>query len=89
MQQILTTAFLQNENVRNYIEEGIKSEKAVDFLVKNAKMKQDKEKGGAIFKIYSFFMTINLIQHLLYYEEREKKYVREKQFSTLCCRTNK
>ena len=32
-------AFLQNENVRNYIEEGIKSEKAVDFLVKNAKMK--------------------------------------------------
>ena len=32
-------AFLQNENVRNYIEEGIKSEKAVDFLVRNAKMK--------------------------------------------------
>ena len=32
-------AFLQNENVRKYIEEGIKSEKAVDFLVKNAKMK--------------------------------------------------
>ena len=31
--------FLKNENVRNYIEEGIKSEKAVDFLVKNAKMK--------------------------------------------------
>ncbi len=31
--------FLKNENVRNYIEDGIKSEKAVDFLVKNAKMK--------------------------------------------------
>ena len=31
--------FLKNENVRNYIEEGIKSEKAIDFLVKNAKMK--------------------------------------------------
>ncbi len=31
--------FLKNENVRNYIEEGIKSEKAIEFLVKNAKMK--------------------------------------------------
>ena len=31
--------FIQNENVRKYIEEGIKSEKAIDFLVKNAKMK--------------------------------------------------
>ena len=31
--------FLKNENVRNYIEDGIKNEKAVDFLVKNAKMK--------------------------------------------------
>ncbi len=31
--------FIQNENVRKYIEEGIKSEKALDFLVKNAKMK--------------------------------------------------
>ena len=29
----------KNENVRNYIKEGIKSEKAVEFLVKNAKMK--------------------------------------------------
>ena len=31
--------FIQNENVRKYIEEGIKSEKAIEFLVKNAKMK--------------------------------------------------
>ncbi len=31
--------FIQNENVRKYIEEGIKSEKALEFLVKNAKMK--------------------------------------------------
>ena len=31
--------FLKNENVRNYIQEGLKSEKAIDFLVKNAKMK--------------------------------------------------
>ena len=29
----------QNENVKNYIKQGIESEKAVDFLVKNAKMK--------------------------------------------------
>ena len=32
--------FLKNENVRNYIKEGIESEKAIDFLVKNAKMKK-------------------------------------------------
>ena len=29
----------KNENIKNYIEQGIKSEKAVEFLVKNAKMK--------------------------------------------------
>ena len=32
-------AFLQNENVRNYIKQGLESEKAIDFLVKNAKTK--------------------------------------------------
>ena len=32
--------FLKNENVRNYLKEGIESEKAIDFLVKNAKMKK-------------------------------------------------
>ncbi len=31
--------FLKNENVRNYIKQGITSEKAIDFLVKNAKIK--------------------------------------------------
>ena len=31
--------FLKNENVRNYIKEGLASEKAMDFLVANAKMK--------------------------------------------------
>lgn len=31
--------FLKNENVRNYIKEGLASEKAVDFLVENAKIK--------------------------------------------------
>ena len=31
--------FLKNENVRNYIKEGITSEKAIEFLVKNAKIK--------------------------------------------------
>ncbi len=31
--------FLKNENVRNYIEEGIKSEKAIKLLVDNAKIK--------------------------------------------------
>ena len=31
--------FLKNENVRNYIKENINSEKAIDFLVKNAKIK--------------------------------------------------
>lgn len=31
--------FLKNENVRNYIKEGLTSEKAMDFLVSNAKMK--------------------------------------------------
>ncbi len=29
----------QNENIKNYIKQGIESEKAVEFLVKNAKMK--------------------------------------------------
>ncbi len=32
-------AFMKNENVRNYIKEGMQSEKAIDFLVKNAKIK--------------------------------------------------
>ncbi len=31
--------FLKNENIRSYIEEGMKSEKAIEFLVKNAKIK--------------------------------------------------
>ncbi len=31
--------FLKNENVRKYIKEGLASEKALEFLVKNAKMK--------------------------------------------------
>ena len=31
--------FIKNENVRNYIKEGLESEKAIDFLVKNAKIK--------------------------------------------------
>ena len=32
--------FLKNENVRSYIKEGLKSEKAIEFLVENAKMKK-------------------------------------------------
>ena len=32
--------FLKNENVRKYIKEGLTSEKAMDFLVENAKMKK-------------------------------------------------
>ena len=32
--------FMKNENVANYIKEGIKSEKAIEFLVKNAKFKK-------------------------------------------------
>ncbi len=31
--------FLKNENVKNYIKQGIESEKAIDFLVENAKIK--------------------------------------------------
>lgn len=31
--------FLKNENVKKYIKEGLASEKAIDFLVKNAKIK--------------------------------------------------
>ena len=31
--------FLKNENVRNYNKQGLESEKAIDFLVKNAKIK--------------------------------------------------
>ena len=31
--------FLKNENVKNYIKQGLESEKAIDFLVKNAKTK--------------------------------------------------
>ena len=33
------TEFMQNENVKKYIKSGIESEKALDFLVKNAKIK--------------------------------------------------
>ena len=32
--------FMKNENVANYIKEGIKSEKAINFLVENAKFKK-------------------------------------------------
>lgn len=35
--------FMQNENVRNYIKSGIESEKALDFLVKNAKFTKAKK----------------------------------------------
>ena len=31
--------FLKNENVKNYIKQGLESEKAIDFLVENAKIK--------------------------------------------------
>ena len=31
--------FMKNENIRNYIKQGIESEKAIDFLVENAKIK--------------------------------------------------
>ena len=31
--------FLENENVKKYIKNGLESEKALEFLVKNAKMK--------------------------------------------------
>ncbi len=31
--------FLKNENVRNYIKQGLESEKAIEFLVENAKIK--------------------------------------------------
>ena len=34
--------FLKNENVRNYIKDGLTAEKAMDFLVENAKMKKSK-----------------------------------------------
>ena len=30
---------MKNENVKNYIKQGIESEKAMDFLVENAKIK--------------------------------------------------
>ncbi len=33
---------LKNENVRNYIKSGLESEKALEFLVKNAKIKKNK-----------------------------------------------
>ena len=32
--------FMKNENVANYIKQGIESEKALEFLVKNAKIKK-------------------------------------------------
>ena len=31
--------FKNNENIKTYLKQGILNEKAVDFLVKNAKMK--------------------------------------------------
>ena len=31
--------FMKNENVKNYIKQGITSEKAMNFLVENAKIK--------------------------------------------------
>ena len=36
--------FLKNENVRNYLKEGLKSEKAIEFLIENANIKAKKEK---------------------------------------------
>ena len=36
--------FLKNENVRNYIKQGLESEKAIDFLVDNAKIKKASSK---------------------------------------------
>ena len=35
-----------NENLKDYIKEGIESEKAIDFIVKNAKIKWSKKKLG-------------------------------------------
>ena len=32
--------FMENENVRKYIKSGLESEKALEFLVKNAKIKK-------------------------------------------------
>ena len=32
--------FMENENVKKYIKSGLESEKALEFLVKNAKMKK-------------------------------------------------
>ena len=31
--------FLKNQNIRNYIKQGLESEKAIDFIVSNAKIK--------------------------------------------------
>ena len=36
--------FLKNENVRKYLKEGMQSEKAIDFLVKNSKTKAKAKK---------------------------------------------
>ena len=36
--------FMKNENVRNYIKQGIESEKAIEIIVKNAKIKEEKKK---------------------------------------------
>ena len=33
----------KNENLKNYLEEGIKSEKALEFIVKNAKVTEKKK----------------------------------------------
>ena len=38
--------FLKNENVRNYIKQGLESEKAIDFLVDNAKIKKASSKSS-------------------------------------------
>ena len=32
--------FLKNENVRKYIKDGLQSEKAINFLVENSKIKK-------------------------------------------------
>ena len=36
--------FMKNDNVRNYIKQGIESEKAIEIIVENAKIKEEKKK---------------------------------------------
>lgn len=38
--------FIKNENVRKYIKQGIESEKAIDFIVDNAKVKKTEKKAA-------------------------------------------